>query len=127
MTQRLGQRLWILCAIVALWFMHTSAVWAIEPDLGSPNSNASTQLDRGAQIFEMHCSGCHAGGGNIIRRGKNLKLKALRKNQMDTIAAIETIVTQGKANMSAYGDRLTASEITAVATYVLHQAENDWK
>jgi mono/diheme cytochrome c family protein len=29
--------------------------------------------------------------------------------------------------MSAYGDRLTPDEITAVSTYVLEQAALDWK
>jgi cytochrome c6 len=80
----------------------------------------------GAQIFEAQCAGCHAGGGNIVRRGKTLKLKALQKNQMDNLAAIQTIVTQGKGNMSAYGDRLSAEEINAVAAYVLAQAAQNW-
>ena len=30
------------------------------------------------ELFETHCSGCHLKGGNIIRRGKNLKLKTLQ-------------------------------------------------
>jgi cytochrome c6 len=80
----------------------------------------------GAQIFEIQCAGCHAGGGNIVRRGKTLKLKALQKNQMDNLEAVQTIVTQGKGNMSAYGDRLSPAEINAVAAYVLAQAEQNW-
>lgn len=32
----------------------------------------------GAKIFDVHCVGCHLNGSNIIRRGKNLKLKALK-------------------------------------------------
>lgn len=80
----------------------------------------------GAEIFEIHCAGCHIQGGNIIRRGKTLKLKALRKYGMDSIAAITEIVTNGKANMSAYRDRLTPAAIQTVAAYVLQQAETDW-
>jgi cytochrome c6 len=83
--------------------------------------------DLGAQIFEAQCAGCHAGGGNIVRRGKNLKLKTLEKNQMATIEAIQTIVTNGKANMSAYGEKLTTEEIAAVAAYVLDRAEANWQ
>jgi cytochrome c6 len=83
--------------------------------------------DRGAQIFEAQCAGCHAGGGNIVRRGKNLKLKTLEKNQMATIEAIQTLVTQGKANMSAYSEKLTPEEITAVAAYVLDRAQANWQ
>lgn len=81
----------------------------------------------GSQIFETHCAGCHLHGGNIVRRGKTLKLKALQKNNMASIPAIAEIVTNGKANMSAYRDRLTDLEIQTVAAYVLEQAEQGWK
>lgn len=79
------------------------------------------------QLFEVQCAGCHAGGGNIIRRGKNLKLKALVKNHVDTEEAITALITKGKGNMSAYADRLTPEEITTLAAYVLDQAQHDWK
>jgi cytochrome c6 len=46
---------------------------------------------------------------------------------MDSLAAITTIVTNGKNNMSAYKERLTTEEIQKVAAYVLEQAEKDWK
>jgi cytochrome c6 len=81
----------------------------------------------GAQIFEVNCAGCHINGGNIIRRGKNLKKKALKNNKMDSIDAIANIVANGKNNMSAYKDRLSEQEIQAVAIYVLEQAENNWR
>ena len=80
----------------------------------------------GAKIFETQCAGCHINGGNIIRRGKNLKQKALKKYGMDSIEAIANIVTNGKGNMSAYKDRLTNEEIQAVSAYVLNQAEAGW-
>ncbi|MEI6442010.1 MAG: c-type cytochrome [Nostocales cyanobacterium ELA583] len=81
----------------------------------------------GAEIFTVHCAGCHINGGNIIRRGKNLKRNTLKKYGMDSLEAITTIVTNGKNNMSAYKDRLTTEEIQNVAAYVLEQAEKDWK
>jgi cytochrome c6 len=81
----------------------------------------------GTQIFSVHCAGCHINGSNIIRRGKNLKMKALKKNNMDSIEAIASIITNGKNNMSAYKDRLTEQQIQDVATYVLEQAENNWR
>ncbi len=97
--------------------------WAI--DLAPvPTTSVSAS---GAAIFETNCAGCHAGGGNIIRRGKSLKLKALEKNQRASVALIADIVTHGKANMSAYGDRLTPSEITLISTYVWDQAQSGWK
>lgn len=80
-----------------------------------------------AQIFEVHCAGCHVNGGNIVRRGKTLKLKALEKNQVNTLEAVEQLVANGKGIMSAYRDRLTEDEIEAVAAYVLEQAEAGWR
>ena len=81
----------------------------------------------GAKIFSVQCAGCHINGSNIIRRGKNLKIKALKKYQMDSIEAISSIVTNGKNNMSPYKDRLTEQEIQDVAAYVLEQAEKGWQ
>jgi cytochrome c6 len=79
------------------------------------------------QLFEMHCAGCHINGGNIIRRGKTLKQAALKRNGYDSIAAITEIVENGKGNMSAYRDRLSAAQIETIATYVFDQAERGWK
>ena len=84
-------------------------------------------IGAGTKIFEANCAGCHINGGNIVRRGKNLFKKALKRNGMDSIEAITEIVTNGKNNMPAYKDKLTAPEIQEVATYVLQQAENNWR
>ncbi len=81
----------------------------------------------GAKVFDVHCAGCHINGSNIVRRGKNLKLKALKKYEMDSIEAISSIVANGKNNMSAYKDRLSDQEIQDVAAYVLQQAEKGWR
>jgi cytochrome c6 len=83
-------------------------------------------LARGAEIFNTNCAGCHANGGNIVRRNKNLRLKALSKFEMDSISAIADIVTNGKNNMSAYKERLNKQEIADVSAYVLAQAKADW-
>jgi cytochrome c6 len=87
----------------------------------------AAEMTDGAKIFNTNCAGCHVNGGNIIRRNKNLKLKALQKNKMDSLVAIQEIVTNGKNNMSAYRDRLSQEEIEVVSTYVLEQAKNNWK
>ena len=80
-----------------------------------------------AEIFSAKCAGCHINGGNIIRRGKNLKQKALKKYGMDSIANISNLVTNGKGIMPAYKDRLSEQQIIDVSAYVLSQAETDWK
>ena len=88
----------------------------------------SAELPDGAQVFEANCAGCHLNGGNIIRRGKNLKQKAMKKNGFTSVESIADIVTNGKGNnMSAYGDRLTSKEIQAVSEYVLEQSQKNWK
>ncbi|MEH2394941.1 MAG: c-type cytochrome [Nostoc sp.] len=79
------------------------------------------------QIFSFHCAGCHINGGNIVRRGKNLKKQALKKYSMDSIEAVTSIVTNGKNNMSAYKERLTEQQIQDVTAYVLEQAEKGWR
>jgi cytochrome c6 len=92
-----------------------------------PSPALADNLDTGAKIFEAQCVGCHAGGGNIVRRGKTLKKKALERNQVNTLETISALVANGKNNMSAYKDRLTEAEIQAVSAYVLEQAETNWK
>ncbi len=90
-------------------------------------ADVTTNLDSGAKVFKANCAGCHAKGGNIVRRGKNLKLKALHKYKMDSQEAIASIVTNGKGIMSAYGDKLTPEQIADVSTYVLQKAAQNWQ
>ncbi len=83
--------------------------------------------DTGAAIFEANCAGCHPKGGNIIRRGKNLKARTLKRNHLDTIDNVISLVTQGKNNMPAYEERLSLGEIETVSSYVLEQAAKNWR
>lgn len=103
--------------------MIISIYWLIYPH----HSVFASDLDTGAKIFEVNCAGCHLHGGNIVRRGKNLKQKTLQKNKLDSVEAIASLVTHGKNNMPAYQDRLELAEIEAVANYVLQQAQAGWK
>lgn len=82
---------------------------------------------RGDKIFEINCVGCHPGGGNIIRRGKNLKLNTLKKHQLNTVETLVTYITKGERNMPAFQDRLTQPEIVEVANFLLEKAQNNWK
>ena len=88
---------------------------------------ASIDLDNGAKVFKANCAGCHVNGGNIVRRGKNLKSRALHRHKVDTQEAVVSLVTNGKGIMSAYGDKLTQQEIADVSAYVLERAEHNWK
>lgn len=86
----------------------------------------AADLANGEQLFNINCAGCHPNGSNIIRRGKNLKQNALKKNKVDNLEAVTNLIANGKGIMSAYKDRLTPEEISNVATYVLEQAAKDW-
>ncbi|MEB3341792.1 c-type cytochrome [Okeania sp.] len=84
------------------------------------------EMIEGAELFQVHCVGCHANGGNIVRWGKNLKIETLQRNNLDSVEAIAYLVRYGKNNMSAYQDRLTEMEIEVVSAYVLEEAKNSW-
>ena len=91
------------------------------------NTHLAIADDLGETVFSANCVGCHVNGGNIIRRGKNLKSKALKRNHYDTSEAIVSLVTKGKGIMPAYSDRLTEEEIGAVSRYVLERAADNWQ
>ncbi|MEM8719224.1 MAG: c-type cytochrome [Cyanobacteria bacterium P01_G01_bin.39] len=91
------------------------------------DTSITVTSELGAKVFKANCAGCHIKGGNIVRRGKNLKSKALRRNKVDTKEAIASLVTNGKGIMSAYGDKLSDTEIEAVSSYVLQRAAENWK
>lgn len=108
----------LITALWAIWLAGTIA-W-MPPVLAADTAN-------GAKLFELHCAGCHLNGGNIVRRGKTLKLKALQRNQVDSVAAIAALVGNGKANMPAYKNRLSAAEIEDVSVYVFERAQQGWQ
>lgn len=80
----------------------------------------------GEELFTNHCSGCHVNGGNIIRRGKTLKLAALQRNGLDDPIAIARIAREGIGQMSAYGDVLGIDGDRLVAEWIWDQAQNAW-
>nr|YP_009391559.1 cytochrome c553 [Laurenciella marilzae]ARW59703.1 cytochrome c553 [Laurenciella marilzae] len=89
--------------------------------------DAAVNLEVGEQVFNAKCSGCHAGGNNVIVVDKTLKIGDLEKNSKDSVDAIITQVTYGNGNMPPFGDDLNEVEIQSVAKYVLNQAKtNSW-
>jgi cytochrome c6 len=109
-------------AIVLLLVLGLNLIYPI-------NSPAALAVDltQGEQVFQKNCAPCHAGGGNVMRWWKNLKLNTLKNNKLDSEEAIAHLVTNGKNSMSAYKDRLTEEEIKNVSAYVLQQAKNNWR
>lgn len=120
------KRKWSLIPQIARLFAAVASV-AIALFALSITPSLAADTDAAAKLFEIHCAGCHPQGGNIIRRGKNLKQAALQKNKVDTLEAIATLVTNGKNNMPAFQDRLSSAEINEVSAYVLEQAAQGWR
>ena len=88
-----------------------------------PNALAE---ESGEELFVMHCSGCHINGGNIIRRGKNLKLSTLKRNGLDNQDAIAKVAREGVGSMSGYKEVLGERGDQLVAIWIWEQAQNAW-
>jgi len=82
---------------------------------------------QGAQVFTENCAACHVGGNNVIMANKTLKKPVLKRYNMYDLESIKTQVTNGKNAMPSFNKKLTEEQIENVATYVLLQADNDWK
>lgn len=107
-----------LAIISVLWFI------AAQPALADRDP---ALVAAGAKVFSANCASCHMNGNNLINAAKNLKAETLHQYGMDSLDAIVTQVTNGKAAMPAFKTRLQADQIQAVAAYVLDQAEKGWK
>ena len=82
--------------------------------------------NRGEDLFINNCSGCHIKGGNIIRRGKTLKISALKRNGINSPQAIAEIARNGRGSMSGYKESLGEDGDKIVAEWIWKQAQNAW-
>ena len=80
----------------------------------------------GAELFGHHCAGCHLNGGNIIRRGRTLRLPALQQRGLDSAEAIASIASTGIGQMGGYGPVLGDEGVQQVADWVWQQAQLGW-
>ena len=65
-----------------------------------------------ASIFQARCSGCHGAGGEGLV-GPSLV------NSVAPVAAVVSQIASGGSTMPAFGEVLTASEVDAVASFVI--------
>ena len=97
----------------------------------------ASNLENGAALFTTSCSGCHAGGGNILARGKSLFTKDLVKNGYDNAEVMTAYILKGKGQMPAYGSfispkgnvmpaKYTTEQVMDISDYVLDQAASNW-
>jgi len=111
---------------LGLWLLSMLCSWLLWMPLAMATPATSGAAASAPALFEANCAGCHVGGGNIVRRRKTLKQRALQRNGVDSVAEIADLITHGKGAMSAYGDRLTTAEIDQLAEYVWQQAQDNW-
>ncbi|MEB3169324.1 MAG: c-type cytochrome [Synechococcaceae cyanobacterium] len=105
--------------IVALMVTLLLVFWP-RPAWGAPS------LSEGARLFEQTCAGCHPQGGNIIRRGRTLQAAALRRQGIDSAAAVAQIAAAGIGRMGGYAAALGDGGPESVAAWVGQQALADW-
>ncbi len=91
-----------------------------------PFSAFAIDSQAGEKLFMEHCSGCHVNGSNIIRRGKTLKLEALKRNGIDNPEAIAKIAREGIGIMSGYEEVLGIEGDQLVGIWIWKQAQNAW-
>lgn len=95
--------------------------------------------DKAASLFENTCAGCHAGGGNVVRRDATLAYDDLQKFNVTSPEQLFELIYNGRGSMPGYGEkcspklactfakRLSDDEINELSLFVLNRAKNGWK
>ena len=115
-----------LMPFLALWSRRIAMVCVTILALSTAVMPAFATENAGEQLFRNHCSGCHVNGGNIIRRGRTLKLAALQRNGVNDPDAIAVIAREGIGQMSGYAEALGEGGDHLVAEWIWQQAQNAW-
>jgi cytochrome c6 len=84
------------------------------------------QLGEGGRLFANTCAGCHLNGGNIVRRDRTLKLKALQRRGIDGPETIARIAAEGIGRMDGYAKVLGPDGPEKVGAWVWKQALENW-
>ena len=115
-----------------------SVFLALLVEIGMVVPSCSAMATGVESTFENTCAGCHAGGGNIVRRDATLQKEDLIKYGIGTPEALYDIIYSGKGSMPGYGQdctpkgkctfgkRLSDDEVKDLVQYVLNKAENGW-
>jgi cytochrome c6 len=118
--------------IALIWALFwPPAAWGLSEDVpaGLPAGlveAVKADAGEGALLFENHCVGCHLNGGNVVRRGRTLKLAALQCNGITGPEEVARIAAAGIGRMSGYGTALGEGGAEAVGRWVWQQALTDW-
>jgi len=121
-----GWRRWglaLLALVLIGWVLWPRPAFGLEAGA----SDVPQALDsRGAHLFAQHCVGCHVNGGNVIRRGKTLRLAALKRAGLEGPEAIARVAALGQGQMGGYWTVLGDDGAAAVGAWVWDQALADW-
>lgn len=121
-----GRLFWRTLVSVVLAMVLLLALFWPPPAFGLVPAGQGSQGSQGEELFANHCAGCHVHGGNIIRRGRTLRLEALKRNGLADPAAIAAVAAEGRGQMSGYGDVLGPGGAEVVAAWVWEQAQQGW-
>ena len=81
--------------------------------------------DRGAQLFQANCAGCHAGGMNFVAEKKTLQKDALEKFGRLDADTMLNFVQNGMPHKLLPFNKLPTEDFVAMTTFVREQALND--
>ena len=112
----------LLSLVLGWWILSPRP--ALGADLASVSPEA-TQTS-GAVLFGQHCAGCHVNGGNVIRRGKTLRLAALRRAGLESGKDVARVASEGQGQMGGYAEVLGSGGAEVVGEWVWQQALADW-
>jgi cytochrome c6 len=105
---------------MSLWIFFLNVL--IFLPLGSQPQNSLSFS--GKSLFMDNCSVCHRNGQNIILPEKNLQLKTLKLNGMNTSKSIVYQIVNGKNGMPAFGGRLNEKDIEKITEYILRESDS---
>jgi cytochrome c6 len=121
---------WLLLLLGLLhWLFQPLPAWGLSQELQEPQVAvlaSPAQLAEGGRLFANTCAGCHLNGGNIVRRDRTLKLKALQRRGIDDPGAIARIATEGIGRMDGYAKVLGPDGPEKVGAWVWKQALENW-
>ena len=90
----------------------------------NPHKSAETSTDPGAKLFVKYCSNCHLsnGSGGQIVPGGDMAAVDIR-TFTKTVPELSLIIKNGYGKMPAFGDSISAENITVLADYVSRDIE----
>jgi cytochrome c6 len=124
---------WLLLLLGLLhWLFQPLPAWGLSQEPQEPQEPqvavlaSPALLAEGGRLFANTCAGCHLNGGNIVRRDRTLKLKALQRRGIDGPEAIARIAAEGIGRMDGYAKVLGPDGPEKVGAWVWKQALENW-